>query len=154
MRDDNWLQEKLYEIWENHFADVPRLNVVLIKFSKRSKRQLGAISWLGKKTKKIEKMLNTEGPADESRVSLITITSYFKDPQIPDQVVLGTIAHELCHYAHGFSSPLNQIFEHPHKGGVIRKELQKRGLLDEYKLSKKWLKTNWRNYILSVKKTS
>ncbi len=151
MRDDDWLQEQLYDIWESYFADVPRLNIVLIKFSKKSKRQLGAISWLGNKTKKIEKMLEVEGPADESRVSLITITSFFKDPLIPDYVVLGTIAHELCHYSHGFSSPLNQIFEHPHKGGVIRKEMQKRGLLDLYKTSKKWLKTNWRNYLIKAR---
>lgn len=149
MRDDDWLAEKMYELWENHFEDVPRLNHVVIKFGKKAKRQLGAIGWLQNKTKKIEMILSNEGEADFTRVSLINITSYFKDPMIPDVVVLGTIAHEMCHYAHGFNSPLKQIFNHPHKGGVIRKEMQKRGLGHVYKDARIWLKANWANYVKS-----
>ena len=153
MRDDAWLSEKMYELWENHFEDIPRLNHVLIKFGKRSKRQLGAIGWLTNKTQKISKMLQREGEADDKRVSLINITSYFKDEYIPEAVVLGTIAHELCHYAHGFNSPLKQVFDHPHKGGVIRKELQKRGLAGLHKQSRSWLKANWQTYINSLRKS-
>jgi len=152
MRDDNWLAENMYQIWEDHFSDVPRKNLVIIRFSKRSSRQLGAISWLKNKTKKIAKLVADHGPADDPKVTLIVITSFFKDPLIPDYVVRGTIAHELCHYAHGFSSPLKQVYEHPHKGGVIRKEMIQRGLGEVYKESKKWLKLNWRNYLLSIRK--
>lgn len=147
MRNDDWLADKMYELWEDHFEDVPRLNHVIIKFGKKSKRQLGAIGWLQTKTKKIGKILAGEGDADDQRVSLINITSYFKDETIPEYVVLGTIAHEMCHYAHGFNSPLQQLFNHPHKGGVIRKEMFKRGLGDIYKSSRQWLKTNWRDYL-------
>jgi len=152
MRTDEWLNETMYQIWEDHFDDIPRKNVVVIRFSKKSSRQLGAISWLRNKTKKIDKLIKDHGPADDPKVTLIVITSYFKDLAIPDYVVKGTIAHELCHYAHGFSSPLKQLYEHPHKGGVIRKEMLKRGLGEVYRESKKWLKTNWRNYILAARK--
>lgn len=150
-RDDTWLEEKMYDLWEEHFADVPRINHVLIKFSKRSRRQLGAIGWLQTKTKKLSKMLAQSAPADDERVSLINITGYFKDPFIPEAVVLGTIAHELCHYAHGFNSPLKQIYDHPHKGGIIRKEMQARGLINIYKEAKSWLKTNWAGYLRNHK---
>ncbi len=148
MRDDNWLADKMYDLWEDHFEDVPRVNKVLIKFSKKSKRQLGAISWLQNRTKKIDKMLEQAEQGDDKRVSLINITAYFQDETIPEHVVLGTIAHEMCHYAHGFNSPLKQIYDHPHKGGVIRKEMTSRGLAGIYKSSRKWLKENWRNYLL------
>lgn len=147
MRDDAWLEEKMYDLWENNFADVPRLNHVVIKFGKKAKRQLGAIGWLQNKTKKIDRMLAVKGEADVAKVSLINITSYFKDVEIPEYVVLGTIAHEMCHYAHGFNSPLQQVFDHPHKGGVIRKEMTRRGLGQIYKDARKWLKLNWANYL-------
>ena len=153
-RDDRWLADKMYDLWEDHFEDVPRVNKVLIKFSKKSKRQLGAIGWLQNRTKKIDKLLKESEPGDDSRVSLINITSYFKEASVPEYVVLGTIAHEMCHYAHGFNSPLKQIYDHPHKGGVIRKEMTKRGLSDIYKKSRIWLKENWRNFLILKTKSS
>lgn len=125
MRDNEWLEHKMYELWDNHFADVPRKNLVIIKFGKAAKRQLGCITWANSKTQGIKRSLKNY--EDDKRVSVIRITSKFKDPEIPDQVVLATIAHEMCHYAHGFNSPLKQVYNHPHKGGIIRKELQKEG---------------------------
>lgn len=151
MRDDKWLEDTMYEIWEDHFDDIPRKNMVIIRFSKKSSRQLGAISWLKNRTRKIDKLIQDQPPSDDPKITLIVITSYFKDELIPIHVVQGTIAHELCHYAHGFSSPLKQIYAHPHKGGIIRKELVNRGLGDVYKGSKKWLKTNWQNYLRGIK---
>jgi len=147
MRDDNWLSEKMYYLWENFFEDVPRRNIVVIKFGKKSKRQLGCIGWLNKKTRKIEKLLSKEGKADHDKTTLINITSYFKDESIPEEVVIGTIAHEMCHYTHGFNSPLSQIYNHPHKGGIIRKEMQRRELSSVYKFAKVWVKANWLNYL-------
>ena len=147
MRDDEWLSNKMYYLWENFFVDVPRLNMVIIKFGKHSKRQLGCIGWLNKTTKRIEKIMNGQGQVDHKKTTLINITSYFKDENIPEEVVTSTIAHEMCHYAHGFNSPLNQMYDHPHKGGLIRKELQNRGLGDMYKFSKKWLKSSWIEYL-------
>lgn len=153
MRDNKWLEEKMYELWEEYFVDVPRKNRVLIKFSKKSYRQLGCIKWATKKTRGIQKLLekNPVMEDNDERVSLILISGYFKDPKIPDNVVLGTIAHELCHYTHGFNSPLNQIYDHPHKGGVIKKEMGKRGLSWLYEYAEKWLENNWPKYVHNKK---
>lgn len=146
-RDNEWLAKKMFSLWENHFSDVPRKNLVIIKFGRGSKRQLGCITWANKKTQGIAQFLKNKRWQDDKRISVIRITSKFKDLRIPDDVVLATIAHEMCHYAHGFNSPLKQIYNHPHKGGVIRKELEKRDLAHLYKFSKKWLKENWKNFI-------
>lgn len=152
MRTNQWLQTQLYDIWENHFADVPRKNLVLIKFGRASKRQLGSIKWANKnsriKTQLKDKELKQEYDiADDKRISIITITKHFQDTQIPDDIVKGTIAHELVHYTHGFHSPLPKLFKHPHQGGIVTKELYKRGLGDLYKQSNKWLKENWVIYL-------
>jgi hypothetical protein len=153
MRDNNWLEEKLYEIWENNFNDIPRHNLVVIRFSKKSYRQLGCIKWAKNLNKKILDIINNNSEIyPDKRVSEILITSYFKDLFVPDVVVEGTIAHELCHYAHGFNSPLQQIYNHPHKGGIIKKEMSLRGMIDTYKQANQWLKSNWSNYIKSQKK--
>jgi hypothetical protein len=151
MRSDEWLEEQLFYIWENHFADIPRQNIVLIQFGKKSKRQLGCIRLLRQApTKKLANKALLHTYADDKRISLVIITSYFKDETIPDFVVRSTIAHELCHYAHGFNSPLPKKYTHPHKGGVIRKELSARALAEEYKISNKWIRANWVQYLKST----
>jgi hypothetical protein len=146
-RDNNWLADRLYDIWEDYFNDVPRKNTVLIKFGKKSKRQLGCIRVASNKSRGIQKLMKEQEKNDHDSISVVTITKYFENPEIPDYVVEGTIIHELCHYAHGFNSPLQQIYDHPHKGGVIRKEMTRRGLGNLYRDCNKWLKTNWKNYI-------
>jgi hypothetical protein len=153
MRDNLWLEERLSYIWRMHFSDISSPNRVIIKFGKKSYRQLGSIKWVdstGKPIKYYKAMFNYNRkvkPKPKNASSLITITSYFKDDSIPNFVVDATIAHEMCHYAHGFSSPLQQIYNHPHKGNVVGKELKKRGLGDTEKEAKKWLKTNWREVV-------
>ena len=147
MRDNTWLENTMYELWENHFVDIPRKNSVLIKFGKRSKRQLGCINWARMTSKGLKKILPRKNSEDDKRISLITITKYFQDPGIPEPIVVATIAHEMCHYAHGFNSPLQQLYNHPHKGGVIYKEMHTRGLGQLYKEARKWLRTNWREYL-------
>lgn len=150
-RDNKWLEKLLFDLWEEYFNDVPRKNLVIIKFGKGAKRQLGCIRMAHKKTRGISKWLNQVENQDEKSVSVITITKVFQNHDVPEDVVRGTIAHEMCHYAHGFNSPLQQIYNHPHKGGVIRKEMEKRGLGQLYKESNKWLKTNWVNFLRSQK---
>jgi len=144
-RDNKWLENKLFDIWEDHFSDIPRKNLVLIKFGKKAKRQLGCIKWAHKKTRGISKLVERYGDIDQDdkRVSVIIITKYFQNLDIPEDIIDATIIHELCHYSHGFNSPLNQIFDHPHQGGIIRKEFEKRGLGKLHKFSKKWIKENW-----------
>ena len=146
MRDNKYLENLLYDLWENNFCDVPRLNVVAIKYGKSSKRQLGSIKMV-KDTETfhryIKRLKLEDSVFEEPSVSLITITKYFSVSDIPEYVIKSTIAHELCHYTHGFNSPLKRIYKHPHRGGVIKKEFQKRDLLDIYTKSKRWLRENW-----------
>jgi hypothetical protein len=145
-RNDKWLEQLMFDLWEDHFNDIPRQNLVLIKFGRRAKRQLGSIRWVRRDTRVrsiLRKRVEELDFQDDGRITLITVTSLFKNLRVPEYVVRTTIAHEMIHYAHGFFSPLNQVYDHPHQGGLIRKEMQKRGLLLVYKKSKKWLKGNW-----------
>jgi len=147
MRDNKWLEDKMWFLLENHFADVPVKNDIQISFGRRAKQRLGSI-----KRRESRKVVNVFSPFRQDKgesPSIITITGYFKDPKVPDFIVISTIAHELAHYAHGFSSPLEQRFEHPHLGGVVHKELEKRGLGEMQKEAKKWLRKNWRVYLRS-----
>ena len=50
-RSVEFLENLLYEIWENHFCDIPRKNLVIIKYGRYSKRQLGSITVANKNTK-------------------------------------------------------------------------------------------------------
>jgi hypothetical protein len=146
MRDRKYLENLMYDLWEDNFSDIPRKNLVLIKFGKYSKRQLGSIKLANEYTKiksLIKKNKDDYDVQDDKRITVITITKYFQNEIVPEYVVRGTIAHELCHYAHGFSSPLEKQFDKPHQGNVINKELAKRGLLEEQRLADKWLKDNW-----------
>lgn len=138
MRDDKWLFQKLDEIWDGHFSDIPQHNDVVIRFGRKARQRLGSIK---QETKSRLDLFN------KNRKTIITINGLFKDLAVPEYVVTTTIAHEMCHYAHGFSSPLDQKHLHPHHGGVVTKEMKARGFEKELKLQKKWLKEGWSDYI-------
>lgn len=136
MRNDTWLSRRLNFIWSKYFKDVPPTNKVLIKFGRFARFRLGSI--------KLDKRRDS---------SMITITGLFKNPQVPTLVVDYTIAHELTHYSHGFSSPHPKQHKYPHEGGVVKKEMLQRGMgylnkayhlwVKEYKIvlhsRKKWI---------------
>lgn len=146
MRDNKYLENILWDLWDNNFCDVPRKNLVVIKFGKYSKRQLGSIKLANGRTKikslirKKEYELNVQ---DDKSITVVTVTRFFQKDVVPEFVIRATIAHELCHYTHGFQSPLEKKFDKPHQGNIINKELAKRGLLEEEKKADKWLKENW-----------
>lgn len=127
MRDQVWLEQLLERIWQEYFSDVTRANQVRVEFGRRAKTRLGSI----------------KHPAGNQSVSVITLNGLFRDPAIPQFVVEATLVHEMCHYAHGFNSPLDQRFRHPHAGGVMRQEFAERGLVELYLEQKSWLKSNW-----------
>ena len=137
-RDNDWLEERLRMVWGRYFSDVERKNEVVIHFGRRAANRLGSIF---------------QEPRNQKR-SIITMTGFFRDLEVPDFVVETVIAHELAHYAHGFSSPHRQLYRHPHEGGVVTKELRNRGMGDSLRLQKVWLKRHWRNYVLSQRKAS
>lgn len=132
MRDERWLYGLLDTTWDQYFNDIPQDNIVRIRFGRRAKTRLGSIG--------IDR--------NEPDVSIITMNGLFRNPAIPEFVVQATLVHELIHYAHGFNSPHDQKFQHPHAGGVMRAEFDERGLLELHKRQKKWLKDNWRGIIL------
>jgi len=131
MRDNEWLEEKLESIWAQYFNDVEKINSIVIKFGKKARSRLGSI-----------KQLHSYKSKNDND-SVITLTGYFKDERVPEYIIDSTIAHELCHYAHGFSSPHPQASKHPHSGGMVDNELKKRGFGQQLKDQKKWLKETW-----------
>ena len=55
----------------------------------------------------------------------------------------GLIAHELTHYAHGFGSHHPRRYRHPHRGNVVQRELNKRGLGAELRFYTEWTNEVW-----------
>lgn len=123
-RSDNWLLSKLDNIWTTYFPEMDQTNPIFIRFGRYSKFRLGSIKLDRKKGK-----------------SYITITSMFKDSSIPEAVVEHTIAHELVHYAHGFSSKRIRLHRYPHAGGVVKREMEERGLGKLNQAYKAWVKS-------------
>lgn len=138
-RDNEWLENILADIWYRYFPDVPQKNDVRIKFGQSATTRLGSIKW-GRKPIK-----HPDGSIQKR--SIITVTGYFRDQTIPEEVVKAVIAHELTHYAHGFSGPLPRLHKHPHKGGIVDKELRSRGVGKLLDFEKEWMKKNWRAYL-------
>jgi hypothetical protein len=125
MRNSDFLHSRLSSIAGVHFPEID-LDLVAIHFGRRARTRLGSIRQLpGTKT------------------SLITMNGLFADEAIPVGIVDATIAHELCHFVHGFSSHLPKLLDHPHRGGVVDKELQNRGLGGLLDYQQKWLKSTW-----------
>jgi hypothetical protein len=133
MRDNFWLEQKLEEVWSRYFSDIERLNKIQVHFGKRARRRLASIR---------QSTFNNKSSDTEIRV-----TAFYKDEKVPEYVVETTLAHELCHYVHGFASPLPQFSKFPHHGGLVDKELVKRGLGEQLKMQKKWLEENWNDIV-------
>ena len=124
MRNDEWLTIRFDQIWELFFSDIEKKNIQ-IKWKGRWKNKFGHIGTT--KNKKTE----------------IVINKLFQDFRVPEDIIKLTIAHEISHYAHGFHSHLPRKYKHPHKGGVVNKELRKRGFSYMIKKEKEWHKNNW-----------
>lgn len=153
LRGEPSMEDLLYYLWEEHFDDVPRKNLVLILFGKYSIRRLGSIKWAQKNTRvkgRLKGLEELHQVQDDPRISVITLTRYFAHEIVPEYIVKMTIAHEMVHYAHGFHSPLPKLYTHPHRGNIVNKELMKRGLSEELDLSEKWLKENWYNTVKQI----
>ena len=125
-RDDCWLQRKLDTMWDDHFPDIPRVNTVEVNYARFWKARLGLITFY-----------------QESATTYIGINSYLRYREVPDFVNAATLAHEIAHYAHGFGSPLPRKYYHPHRGGVVVKELEARGLGMEHRAHQRWVRDHW-----------
>ncbi|MBU1204167.1 MAG: hypothetical protein KKG60_03820 [Nanoarchaeota archaeon] len=124
LRTNHWLNERLNQIWKLLYPEVSRPNQVKAIFKGKWKNKFGHI---------IKRGENTE----------IAINSLFTHPMVPEYIIDTTLAHELTHYMHGFGSPLKRQHKHPHKGGIVTKELLHRGFGHSIRLEKRFYKTLW-----------
>jgi hypothetical protein len=108
---DGALARLLDVLWAEYFADVPRVNEVVVGFAFPWKWRLGRIRL----------------SLDEC-ISEITLNGLLASPQVPDVMYIGILAHEIVHYAQGFGSPLPRCQQHAHGHGAVTHELQRRGL--------------------------
>jgi hypothetical protein len=113
-------------IWQKYFADIPRVNTVEIAYCQPWKRRLGLIRL----------------SLDNER-SFIGLNALLQLSEVPEEVLVTTIAHELTHYAHGFGSPLPRLFEHPHANNVVQNELTQRGLGEVMQQCDDWIDNQW-----------
>lgn len=131
MRNNIWLKKIAQAVWFKYFHDISPTNDLRVKFGKRAKWQLGCIR---QNTKK-------------GSPSIVIINGYFKNTLVPQYVVESILAHEFVHYLCGFSSSKPQLFRYPHRGGIINREMRKRGLGNIEEKQKKWVKENWNKFI-------
>lgn len=121
-RDNQWLLSRLDYIWSKYFPDVKQINRVFVKFGRNSDTRFGSIKL-----------------RYEDNSTHIIITAKFRNKEFPLEIVDHTIAHELVHYCSGFSSPYARLHKYPHRGGVIEKELKRRGLSYLVSFYKDWV---------------
>jgi hypothetical protein len=133
LRSDLWLAKELDRIWQGYFADVPRVNEVIIRFMGNWKTRLGVIKL-----------------SECQRHTLIGVNGLLRLPAVPPVIVEVTIAHELVHYAHGFGSPLPRKYRYPHRGGIVERELRRRGLGDKLADYSRWLEDHWFAFYESI----
>ncbi|MBI4159471.1 hypothetical protein HY500_04430 [Candidatus Woesearchaeota archaeon] len=124
MRDDQWLNQRLEQIWQFLFPELIKGNKVIIRFKGKWKNKFGHISKRGEHSE-------------------IVINGLFRHDDVPEYMIDLTIAHELIHYMHGFNSPLPKLYKHPHKGGIVTRELRKRGFSHLLIREKYFLKDKW-----------
>ncbi len=124
MRTDAWLEDRMRTIIRVHYPDLPSGYPIVIRFGIRARYRFGSIAARNGKT-------------------IILINRLFALEEVPAFVVDGTIAHELAHYVHGFGSGLPKRYSDPHRGGVVDKELAKRGLAPVEEAAEVWRKANW-----------
>jgi len=129
LRDSQWLKQEMEYLWTHFFADIPRVNVVEVRFAGSWKSRLGVISL-----------------SEDTRTSYIGINSLLSLPEAPYYVSRITVAHELVHYAHGFGSPLPRQHRHPHRGRIVEKELLARGFRQEWVVYHDWIRNHWYDF--------
>ena len=78
----------------------------------------------------------------------IEVNELLQDESVPEYVLDATIMHELVHYFHGFGSNKERKHRHPHRGGVVDNELEKKGWKELVDNGDKWLNENWPSLIV------
>ena len=130
------LHTYLDHIWQQFFSDIPCVNEVQIAYCQPWKSRLGLIRL-----------------SVDNATSFIGINALLQHRQVPEYVLITTVAHELTHYAHGFGSPLPRLYKHPHANNVVDRELEKRGLGEYVQKSDVWIDKHWFSFYDSERKS-
>ena len=128
-RSQAWLRRLLADVWTRHFTDTPRVNDVDIAYCRPSKTRLGWIAL-----------------SESGQSSLIGINRLLRHPDVPLDICVVTVAHEVVHYSHGFGSPLPRRFDDPHADGVVEQDLIARGLGDSLRRYEAWAEYHWSSF--------
>ena len=152
LRNHQWLQKQLDFLLTKYFADLTITTPIEIKFGREAKYRFGSIRLYKPRShlRGVKLFSPRRWKSSQPQKSVITITSLFAKQDVLAKVVQYTIAHEICHYHHGFSSANRRLFKYPHHGGVVNNELTRRGADDLISAYKKWLKI-YRKKILKGK---
>lgn len=134
---DNYLARKTASLIRENFSERGITNLLVVKTGKKWKRTLGHI-----------KPLKNANKYDTDYGSLIEINPLLFDLDVPEKVLDYVIMHELTHYFQGFGSNHTRKHRHPHKGGIVEKELARLGWEEIQKDSDKWIKQNWDKILL------
>lgn len=125
LRDAAWLENRLESLWRAYYSDVPSGYPIAIHFGPRARYRYGSIYSVGSQCH-------------------ILINRLFAHPDVPDYVIDATICHELAHYVHGYGSGLAKRYAHPHRGGVVDKEMQARNCWHFEEQACTWRKEHWK----------
>ena len=129
---DRYLATKAAALIRENFPDKGIKNLLVIKWGGKWRRTLGHIKPLENK----------------EYGSIIEINSLLKSLSIPEYVLDYVLMHELTHYFQGFGSNHERKHKHPHKGGIVEKELARHGWKEITEKSEKWIKENWKNVLV------
>jgi hypothetical protein len=119
-------------------------NLIRENFPERGVTNLLVVKWGGKwrgKLGHIKPLKNCEYGSE------IEINSHLKSLDVPEYVLDYVLMHELTHYFQGFGSNHTRKHKHPHRGGIVEKELARHGWAEITEKSERWIKENWRNIL-------
>ncbi len=129
---NQYLAKKTASLIRENFSERGVTNLLIVRWGSKWSRKLGHI-----------KPLKNENKHDTEFGSIIEINSLLKEIEVPEYVLDYVLMHELTHYFQGFGSNHERKFRHPHRGGLVDKELERLGWLEIMEKSEKWLKQNW-----------
>ena len=123
-------EQNLYDIVTQFRAllKIPDTVKIKIRWGRKAKRVLGSVRLL-------------------KDVSVIRISQYLADFNVPDYVLEEVILHEMIHIKTGYGSSIEKQYKNAHRGGIIRKEMDAVGKAQLYDESDAWVKKNWYKHV-------
>jgi hypothetical protein len=133
---DKYLAAKAAALIRENFGERGVTNLLIVRWGKRaSKNVLGHI-------KPVE---------SKDFGSIIEINPLLKSLEVPEYVLEYVLMHELTHYFQGFGSNHTRKHKHPHRGGIVEKEMARHGWREITEKAEKWIKENWKNTLMNAK---